>query len=115
MREAPLLNEILVQINRIPGVRAWRQNSGLLMAGSGRMVRAGVPGCADITGVVICACGCGVGTRLEIEVKSHGVNQSSQQKLFQEMISLHGGTYIVARTVDEAINGVHSARHRHGA
>ena len=110
-RELPLLNEILVQINRIPGVRAWRQNSGLLMAGSGRMVRAGLPGCGDITGIVTWERGCG--HRLELEIKTPGVTQSEQQEAFETMVTSRGGIYILARTVDDAINGIHSAR-RHG-
>lgn len=99
MRESALLNEILVQINRIPGVRAWRQNSGIFFTNQGRGVRAGVPGCADITGIVN-------GRRLEIEVKTPGVGQSEQQRAFEQMIVSHGGIYILARTVDDAIAGI---------
>ena len=108
MREAPLLNEILVQINRIPGVRAWRQNSGLFFSRQGRGVRASVPGSADITGIVTCARGCG--HRLEIEVKTPGVTQSEQQESFESMVTSRGGTYILARCVDDAIAGIEAAR-----
>lgn len=110
-RELRLLNEILVQINRIPGVRAWRQNSGLFFTREGRGVRASVPGSADITGVVTCERGCG--HRLEVEVKTPGVSQSEQQEAFEIMIVSRGGVYILARTVDDAINGIQAAR-RHG-
>jgi hypothetical protein len=107
-RETPLLNEILVQINRVPGVRAWRNNSGVFFTREGRGVRASIPGAADITGVVTCERGCG--HRLEIEVKTPGVSQSEQQRFFEEMIASRGGFYILARCVDDAINGINQAR-----
>ena len=106
--EPALINEILLAASRIPGVRLWRQNSGLFLTPNGRAVRAGIPGCADISGIVQCERGCG--HRLEIECKTGRLKQSEQQLHFAAMVTRHGGVYILARTVDDAVTGIEQAQ-----
>lgn len=106
--EPPLINSILIAASRIPGVRVWRQNSGVFMTDNGRAVRAGIPGCADISGILQCDRGCG--HRLEIECKTGRLKQSEQQVRFAAMVSSHGGVYILARTADDAVLAIQRAR-----
>jgi hypothetical protein len=58
-------------------------------------VRFGVPGQADISGLL------SSGRRVEIEVKSATGRQSPQQRAFEAMISKFGGLYILARSVED--------------
>jgi hypothetical protein len=93
---------ILGSLGRIKSIRVWRQNSGMLPNAQGRMVQFGTPGAADITGILP------DGRRLEIEVKTPTGRQSEQQKRYQAMIERFNGVYILARSVDEAVNAVKS-------
>jgi hypothetical protein len=58
-------------------------------------VRFGVPGQADISGILV------GGRRLEIEVKGPTGRMSDQQRKFRAMIECFGGLYILARSVDD--------------
>ena len=61
-----------------------------------RVVRYGVEGGADLSGILA------DGRRLEVEVKSEKGKQSEQQESFGEMIGRFRGVYLVARSADEA-------------
>lgn len=76
-------------------MRIWRQNTGAALTKNG-MVRFGVPGQADITGLLIPS-----GRRIEIEVKDAKGRQRESQKNFQAMIEKSGGIYILARSVED--------------
>lgn len=81
-------------------LRAWRQNVGLFQTLDGkRRVYCGVPGAADISGILA------DGRRLEIETKTHrpGSEQFEQQRIYEKMILDFGGVYILARSVDDLI------------
>ena len=101
--EAQLLQKILFSLGRLKEIRVWRQNSGKLPNANGRMVQFGTPGAADITGILP------DGRRLEIEVKTMTGKQSVQQKRYQDMIQRFGGVYILARSVEDALDGVREA------
>ena len=75
-------------------VRAWRANSGAAIGRRG-LVRFGVPGQADISGIMR------GGRRLEIEVKSAKGRLSPQQVRFRMMIEDFGGLFILARCVED--------------
>ena len=75
-------------------MRLWRANVGAAMF-KGRLVRFGVPGQADLTGML------NNGIRLEIEVKADDGVQSDEQIDYQNMIQKFGGVYILARSVDD--------------
>ena len=60
--------------------------------------RAGVPGCADIFGILPNG-----GRHLWIEVKAAGDKMREQQLNFRDMIREAGGIYLVARGVEETL------------
>lgn len=83
---------------------AWRQNTGKAKIGD-RLVTFGLPGQADITGILP------GGRRLEIECKSPLGSQSMAQIRFMQAVIANGGIYIVARdvaiclaTIDQLLN-----------
>ncbi|MBK9126300.1 MAG: VRR-NUC domain-containing protein [Phycisphaerales bacterium] len=100
MRESEIQNEILRTLGARPDMRLWRANVGVARLGGprrsgGRVVRFGLTGQADLTGILP------NGLRLEIEVKSDGGRQSPEQRSFQVMIERFGGVYVLARSVED--------------
>jgi hypothetical protein len=102
--ESDLQRAILARISIIPGCFFWRQNVGAAQLGN-RYVAFGIRGQADISGLIEPH-----GRRVEIEVKSATGRQSADQAEFQKRIESNGGLYILARTVDEAVDAVLAAR-----
>lgn len=99
--ERTLQTAILREFGSVPWCRLWRQNSGLFLTPDGQHpVRAGIPGCADLSGIL------SDGRRLEIEVKSTRGRQSKQQLAFQRMIQRFQGVYILARSIDDVYRGL---------
>lgn len=92
--EREIQNAILRAFATRPDLRLWRANVGVARAGR-RLVRFGVPGQADLTGILP------GGLRLEIEVKSAGGRQSPEQRDYQRLIERFGGVYVLARCVDD--------------
>lgn len=81
-------------------MRLWRANVGVARIGGprragGRVVRFGLPGQADLTGILP------GGVRLEIEVKGPDGRQTAEQHAFQQVIERFGGVYVLARSVDD--------------
>ena len=70
--ETGIMRDILVAVNQIPDALFWRVNVGLATAPDGRKTRYGLPGQADIAGVIR-------GHHVEIEVKTPTGRQSRQQ------------------------------------
>ena len=94
MKEKAIQNDILRAFGTKRWMRLWRAN--VLAARMGdRFVRAGVPGQADLTGILP------DGRRLEIEVKSDRGRQTKDQRNFQRMIERFGGVYVLARSVED--------------
>lgn len=101
MLEAVLQKLILARVNALDGVRLWRANTGMAYSsGSGRMVRFGQPGQADLSGILR------GGRRLEVEVKGPSGRVSDEQEAFGARITELGGLYIVARTLEDALNPI---------
>lgn len=105
MRESDILNDVLRTFGSRPDMRVWRANVGAMRDRNGRLVQFGVPGQADVTGImpVVSRCQCGlphppVGVRLEIETKSAAGRQSDEQRQYQKIIQRFGGLYILARS-----------------
>ena len=94
MTEHEIQNAILRYLSTRDDLRAWRQNTGVAEI-DGRRVAFGVPGAADISGVLA------GGRRLEIECKSAVGRQSNRQKAYEKMINRFGGLYVLARSVDD--------------
>jgi len=104
--EAVLQRMVLARLNELPGVRVWRMNTGGAVdedeeTGRKRVLKFGVPGQADISGLMLQPSG--VGRRLEVEVKSATGRQREAQRLWQAEIERYGGLYILARTLAEAL------------
>lgn len=105
MKESVLVAEILLQLPQaFPNVRCWRNNTGALKDETGRLIRFGLPGSTDISGIIAPS-----GRRLEIECKTETGRLRPEQAAFGEMIVRQGGVYILARTVMDAIEGVANA------
>lgn len=108
--EASIQGRIHYAVGRLPEVRLWRQNAGILRVTSQsecrfckapiqtRVVRGVPDGAADLSGIV------SDGRRLEIEVKSATGKQRDNQKRWEIMIRERGGIYFVARSPEEALD-----------
>lgn len=90
--ERKLLAEILRRFGADDRLRIWRANSGVARFGD-RFVRFGVPGQADISGILR------DGRRIEIETKTSTGRLSRHQEAFCDMIRAFGGVYVLARCV----------------
>lgn len=102
MSEHEIQQAILLALGSRRDVRVWRNNSGVAY-GKGRAVRFGVPGQADISGILR------GGRRLELEVKAPGERPTKQQTAFGAMIQAFGGVWAVVRSVEEAVAVVDAA------
>lgn len=96
--EKLIQNAILREFGTRSDMRVWRMNTGAANY-SGTRVSFGVPGQADISGILP------DGRRLEIEVKSATGRQSADQENYQRMIERFNGLYVLARSVQD----VHAA------
>lgn len=100
--EALIQQRILLALGAHPACRIWRMNTGALPdPRTGRIIRFGIPGLADILGMLRPS-----GRFLAIEVKSATGRQSTQQQAFQRMVESCGGLYVLARSVDDAVQAV---------
>lgn len=95
MGESTLLSDILIRFGSDPRLRIWRANVLVAKDRNGRVIRAGVKGQADISGILM------GGRRIEIEVKTATGQQRPEQKKWQAMIERFGGLYVLARTPDD--------------
>lgn len=95
MTEAAIQQAILAEFGARSDLRLWRQNTGAAVTKQGSLVRFGIPGQADISGIR------SDGVRIEIEVKTARGRQSQAQRRWQAMIEKHNGIYILARSVDD--------------
>ena len=95
MTETDLVNSILLEFGARPDLRIWRQNTGAARTSRGALVRFGIPGQADISGIL------SGGRRIEIECKTKTGRQTKEQKAWQAMIERFGGLYVLARSVED--------------
>lgn len=101
--ESEIQAAILQYLATREDLRAWRNNVGVGVLNGGHHVRFGVPGQADISGILA------GGRRLEIEVKRPDGRQSEQQRRFQAMVERFGGVYILARSVGDVRSALDKA------
>lgn len=95
-RERDTQAAILLAFGALPWLRLWRVNVGTAITMDGRgVVRFGIPGMADLTGIVAC------GRRLEVEVKAEGGRLRREQEVWRDTILRFGGLYHLARSVDD--------------
>jgi hypothetical protein len=95
MTETALVNAILLEFGARHDLRLWRQNTGAARTQTGALVRFGIPGQADISGIL------SDGRRIEIECKSTHGRLTKEQKAWRAMIERFGGLYVLARSVDD--------------
>ena len=95
MSEHALVQQILIEFGSLPGMRIWRVNTGAAIRPGGGLVRFGLPGMADISGIIA------GGQRIEVEAKTRTGKQRKEQVAWQKMIEGLGGLYILARTTDD--------------
>lgn len=91
-----LVNEIILAMAATNLCKCWSQPTGAAYR-DGQLIRYGLKGCADITGILL------NGKRLEVEVKTGKARQQKNQEAFEKMILEMGGVYFVARSVDDAL------------
>lgn len=96
MTETDLVASILLKFGSHPDVRIWRANVLVAKDARGRVVRAGITGQADISGLLAPN-----GRRLEIECKAPHGRQTDAQRNWQSMIQSLGGLYVLARSADD--------------
>lgn len=116
--EQVLSSEIVAAVGALPGLRLWRQNTGVAYQpisdagrealrqlarrpGMVRPVHYGLPGSTDYIGLVAPR-----GRFVGLEVKTERGRLSEQQGRFGAMVQSLGGIWIPARSVDEARDGV---------
>lgn len=103
--ETIIQNEILRAIGSRADLYIARRNVGLARdPNTGRVVRFGVPGEADLQGVLTVACRCGAlhGVALALEVKTPTGRQSPVQRRWEQAWTRRGGVYHVVRSVEDA-------------
>lgn len=108
MSEKAKQNAILREFATRPNMRLWRANVGVARYGD-RVVRFGIKGQADLSGIVpvfpkcpSCGTVCKpVGARLEVEVKDDDGRLSKEQEAFGEIIRRLGGIHVVATSPDD--------------
>lgn len=108
MTEAELQSRILLALGQRPDVRIWRNNVGAAQV-DGRFMRFGLPGSADLIGIVRPS-----GRLLAVEVKSRTGRLTQAQKTFGRVIEAFGGIYVVARSVEAAVAAVDAAQNGGG-
>lgn len=93
-RESTVLSQCLAYLSicRIP---CWRLNTGALPVGK-RFVRFGVPGSADILGVIPPS-----GRALAVEVKRPGGRISPTQVAWLDLFRSAGGLALVVHSIEE--------------
>ena len=105
MSEAELLAAIRNALVTSGRVMIWRNNSGMLRAEHGRVVRFGLGlGSADLIGLVR-----GTGRFFELEVKSPRGTASPEQRAWIAAVEAAGGFARVVRSVDEALAALEEA------
>jgi hypothetical protein len=95
VKHGDLVNEILLELS--PHGLAWSNNTGALKNIEGRLIRYGLPGSSDI---IACLKGRFVG--IECKVGKDIVRKNQHD--FATAVSVAGGIYIAARSVDDAVN-----------
>jgi hypothetical protein len=102
MTETDIMSRILARISQLPGILAYRQNSGLFVTPTGARVRAAVPGASDIIAIY-------GGRFFALEVKTDTGSQRPSQRAYQRAVERAGGIYAVVRSPEQALSILGSA------
>lgn len=107
-REIDIQQAILLAIGARPDLRVWRNNVGVATGANGRPIRFGVPGSADILGVLQIVPGIGRLTGLEVKAE-HGRIRPEQLAWATAMRNV-GAACFVVRSTDDARRALATAR-----
>lgn len=100
--ESEVLRSVLIGVSALPDAMIWRHNTGKLQDRNGRWVSFGLVGSADIIGAVR-------GRPVAIETKHpRGGVFSDEQRHFAAAWTHAGGLYVPARSLEEALNAIHT-------
>jgi hypothetical protein len=104
--ETDLVKSILARLEQMPGVAAWRNNTGVFKAPATattrrKFVRFGAPGSGDIFVVVA-----PLGRFLSVEAKAPKGTERTSQKLWRQKMRRMGAASIVVRSVDEVVAAI---------
>ena len=94
MKES-LVVSACIQWLHVNGCFIWRNNTGAFKDATGRWVRYGLNGSADVIGVNPS------GRFIAVEAKSDKGKPTEQQLRFGERVVAHGGVYVVAHSIDD--------------
>lgn len=99
--ETATQRQILAALSALPECLVWRNETGLVAWPNAphKRFRIGTPGSPDIVGVY-------KGRAIGVEVKSARGRQSRQQCRFKQQWEKAGGVYVIARSVDDALQGI---------
>lgn len=99
MSEREIQADILLALQaRWPRAVFFRRNVGGARIDN-QLVRFGLPGQADVAGIVN-------GRAVEVEVKAPGRYQTKEQRAWQAAVERAGGLYVLARSAQDAIEGL---------
>jgi len=101
--ETMIVARTLQAIGSLPGVLAWRNNSGALVDRYGRLVRFGAVGSPDILAIVD-------GLFVGLEVKRQGGRMAPQQRKWKAACERAGGVYVVIDDPAQALAVVDAIR-----
>lgn len=105
-----LVNEVVLEANKLPYVRAWKRVVGTFYrvrfddfgkVKTATPMKINNPGESDIDAILTRHDG--VGLRAHIEIKTGQAKQSPEQIAFEHMITSRGGIYILARSTAQAL------------
>ncbi len=119
--EATVQNEIRAAFDALPWVQCWRNNTGKLRDGNGRLVTYGLAtGSSDLIGIVLrhaCCCrfpgtclGVPVGRFYALEVKRPGEKPTDDQLRFLDVVRAMGGAAAWCDNAADAVAFIHRAR-----
>lgn len=106
--ERELLQQIRLELGRLPGILGFRNSIGATQLASGQWAHQGLPkGSSDIIGI---ADGVYPGRWLALEVKTETGRVSPEQEQFLALVRRYHGYAAVVRSVDEAIQAALAAQ-----
>lgn len=99
--ESVILKECLLALSAAGLGICWRQNAGKVQTSKGHWIELGPEGIADIVGILPDA-------RIYfVECKTRTGRQREAQKRWQKAVEALGTFYVVARSGQEAVAGIH--------
>lgn len=95
--ESTIQNEIRWALGQRGDLVLWRNNVGVAVNGSSRVVYGLAPGSADLIGILAPS-----GRFVALEIKTPTGKTTKEQELFLQLVRTRGGFAAVVRSVDEA-------------